>query len=177
MLTEEEILILVDDADVEIGSEGKMQVHLQGLLHRAFSVFLWDDGGRLLLQRRAEVKYHSPGLWANTCCGHPRLGEDTATAAHRRLFEELGTRSQLLHHGTYAYRSHVGELVENEFVHLFSGRYSGTADPNPDEISELRWIEPADLIAEFEAAPHAFSAWFGHYIKDIPLQSLRPSPA
>jgi isopentenyl-diphosphate delta-isomerase len=161
-------LILVDGDDVEVGTCGKLETHRRGLRHRAFSVFVKDGRGRLLLQRRAAGKYHSAGLWANTCCGHPRPGEAVARAARRRLGEEMGFDCELRAVGRHAYRADVGgNLVEDEVVHLFVGRHDGAIAPNPDEVVEYVWLTPAELAAEVAGQRHRFSAWLLDYLEHL----------
>lgn len=170
----EERLILVDDGDVETGVGLKMDVHFKGLRHRAFSVFLWNDKGELLLQRRAPTKYHSAGQWANTCCGHPRPGEQVKSAARRRLGEELGVDADLFENGTYGYTARMtNELVENELVHLFSGHALGDPVPNPEEVDLLKWVAPEDLLADFAANPGHYAPWFALYLSEIPSRIFK----
>src|SRR5215213_7703405 len=130
MAGENESVILVNERDEPIGTAPKLDAHYNGELHRAFSVFIRDYEGRILLQRRANEKYHSGGLWTNACCGHPRPGEDTRVAAERRLHEEMGIHSELTEVGVFIYRDSVGSLTEHELDHVFTGVYSG--DPSPD---------------------------------------------
>lgn len=176
-MIEEERLILVDQHDRPSGDCAKLEVHRRGLLHRAFSIFIWNAEGELLLQRRASGKYHSGGLWANSCCGHPSVGEPVDSAAGRRLNEELGMVSRLTHLGHYSYRAELpNALIENEFVHLFAGRSQGPPLPNPEEVEEIRWLSPAALLADMDLDPSAYTAWFRRYIADIPDRILSPPP-
>lgn len=139
----------------------KMEAHLRGVLHRAVSVFVFDSAGRMLLQRRAAAKYHSGGLWSNSCCSHPRPGERTADAAIRRLQEELGFRCPLEHAFSFVYRADVGGgLIEHEFDHVFLGRFDGEPVPDPAEVEGWRWTDPAEVAAEMEAHPDRFTYWF-----------------
>ena len=159
----EEQVILVDAADREIGVLGKLAAHANGgTRHRAFSVFIVDARGRWLLQRRAAGKYHFPGLWTNACCSHPRPGEDTAAAAHRRLREELGFDCPLAERFQFEYRaaSEAEGLVEHELDHVFTGVYGGAVQPDPDEVGAVRWVEPAELANELRAQPENFTPWF-----------------
>lgn len=160
-----EDVILVDVDDRQIGTEEKLSAHRRGVLHRAFSVMVWDGGGRLLLQQRALGKYHSGGLWTNTCCGHPRPGEDVAAAAVRRLEEEMGFRAQLTALGTFQYRAELDhDLIENELVHVFSGVYSGAIAADPLEVESYAWSTPADIARDAAASPERFTAWFKKYL-------------
>src|SRR5437764_10525768 len=134
----DEQLILVDEGNRATGSAGKNAVHRAGLLHRAFSIFLVDDRGRMLLQQRSPKKYHSGGLWANSCCGHPRPGERTVAAAARRLHEELGVASDLSFGFFARYQGDLGNgMQENEFVYVYFGLLTARLEPNPAEISEV----------------------------------------
>ncbi len=161
MIDEDERVILVDQDDVELGDAPKLDVHRSGLLHRAFSVFVLDDRNRVLLQRRAAGKYHSPGLWSNTCCGHPRPGESTEVAARRRLTEEMGIVCELASFSSFIYRAQLeGGLVEHELDHVLLG--VGSVDPEADdsEVGEWCWISLDELKEWLAAEPAAFTAWF-----------------
>jgi isopentenyl-diphosphate delta-isomerase len=161
----EDVLILVNEGNRAVGSGGKLDVHLQGLLHRAFSIFLFDGQGRILLQRRALGKYHSGGLWANTCCGHPRVGERTLPAASRRLGEELGMEAALRFGFQARYETPLDHgLTENELVYVYVGQVSGPMAPNPDEVCETRLISLPELIADTESRPEAYAYWLRHYL-------------
>ncbi|MQS36347.1 isopentenyl-diphosphate Delta-isomerase [Streptomyces katsurahamanus] len=156
------LLELVDEYGNTIGTEEKLTAHRPpGLLHRAFSVFLFDERGRLLLQRRALGKYHSPGVWSNTCCGHPYPGEAPFAAAARRTHEELGISPSLLAEaGTVRYNhpDPASGLVEQEYNHLFVGLVQAEVRPDPEEVGETAFVTPAELAERHAAAP--FSAWF-----------------
>ena len=159
---------LVDADDVAVGTCGKLETHRRGLRHRAFSVFIKDRRGHLLLQRRAAGKYHSPGLWANTCCGHPGPGEDVALAARRRLGEEMGFDCALRAVGRHAYRADVGnDLVEDEVVHLFVGQYDGEFVPNPEEVAEFAWLTLDELSAEAAHDRSRYAAWLLDYLDTL----------
>ncbi|HWP38762.1 MAG TPA: isopentenyl-diphosphate Delta-isomerase [Gemmatimonadales bacterium] len=156
----QDMVVLVDADDHEVGSAEKLAVHREGRLHRAFSVFLHDGQGRLLLQRRASHKYHSGGLWSNTCCGHPRPGEATNEAARRRLREEMGVDTDLEPVISFVYREEVGQgLVEHELDHVFVGRIEGAPQPNPEEVSEWRWVKVEDLRADLGEHPDRYTVW------------------
>ncbi|MER6097575.1 isopentenyl-diphosphate Delta-isomerase [Streptomyces sp. NPDC001728] len=156
------MLELVDEDGTTIGTAEKLAAHqAPGLLHRAFSVFLFDESGRLLLQRRALGKYHSPGVWSNTCCGHPYPGEAPFAAAARRTFEELGVSPSLLAEaGTVRYNhpDPASGLVEQEFNHLFVGLVQAAPKPDPEEIEDTVFVTSEELAERHAAAP--FSAWF-----------------
>ncbi len=156
------LLELVDEDGNTIGTAEKLSAHqAPGQLHRAFSVFLFDEQGRLLLQRRALGKYHSPGVWSNTCCGHPYPGEAPFAAAARRVWEELGVSPSLMAEaGTVRYNHPDPEsgLVEQEFNHLFVGMVQSSLRPDPEEVGETAFVTPEDLLVRHEQGP--FSAWF-----------------
>lgn len=158
-----EEVVLVDENDRETGFAGKLAAHeAGGRLHRAFSVFVFDSGGRLLLQRRAEGKYHFGGLWTNTCCGHPRPGETVEEAAARRLWEEMGIGPELKRITSFVYEAFDPEsgLSEREYDHVFSGYYDGDPDPDPAEVSGWAWISPEELARELAGSPEHYTPWF-----------------
>jgi isopentenyl-diphosphate Delta-isomerase len=160
-MEEEEMVVLVDPDDNPVGTAPKLQAHLDGRLHRAISVFVFNDRGEMLLQRRAESKYHSGGLWSNTCCSHPRPGEETIAAAGRRLREEMGFQTPLEAAFTFLYRAELeAGLVENELDHVFVGTTDAEPVPDPREVDAWRWIGPADLRRELAESPETFTAWF-----------------
>lgn len=167
-----EQVILVNENDEELGSMDKMEAHVKGLLHRAFSVFLFDDKGNMLLQQRALDKYHSPGLWTNACCSHPQPGEETLQAANRRLNEELGIHTNLFYDGHLLYRTDASSsgfengLIEHEFDHLFSGTYNGNIPFNPAEVNAVRWVSMQDLKEEMNISPENFTFWFKRVIAE-----------
>ncbi|MEU6993930.1 isopentenyl-diphosphate Delta-isomerase [Streptomyces sp. NPDC046465] len=156
------LLELVDEDGRTIGTAEKLSAHqAPGQLHRAFSVFLFDEQGRLLLQQRALGKYHSPGVWSNTCCGHPYPGEAPFAAAARRTYEELGVSPSLLAEaGTVRYNHPDPDsgLVEQEFNHLFVGMVQAPLSPDPEEIGGTAFVTAAELAERHEREP--FSAWF-----------------
>jgi isopentenyl-diphosphate delta-isomerase len=155
-----EQLILVDSVDREVGVGDKLKTHLDGRLHRAFSIFVFDGDGRLLLQQRARTKYHSGGLWSNTACGHPRPGEQTLAAAHRRLREEMGFDCELREAFKFLYRAELdNQLVEHECDHVFIGRYEGDPSPDPSEVEGWRWIDTKELHGEFRCSPQDYTYW------------------
>jgi isopentenyl-diphosphate delta-isomerase len=156
-----ERVILVDADDNAIGSAEKMQAHRSPQLHRAFSVFVFNPRGELLLHRRAADKYHSAGLWTNTCCGHPRPGEETNAAAVRRLREEMGITCELQQVQRFEYRARVGKgWWEHEVDHVLVGMYDGAPVPDPAEVGAWRWPGVDRLLGEVRRAPRRFTAWF-----------------
>jgi isopentenyl-diphosphate Delta-isomerase len=163
----DEQLILVDERNRAIGAAGKEAIHRKGLLHRAFSIFLVDERGRLLLQQRSREKYHSGGLWANTCCGHPRPGERTITGAGRRLREELGITGALSFGFFSRYRAELDHgMHENEYVYVFFGRLAGELRPDPAEVADTELLPLDELRHRIRKTPEAFAYWLRHYIRD-----------
>ena len=158
----DDVVVLVDPGDGALGVASKLEAHREGRLHRAVSVVLFDDHGRLLLQRRAADKYHSGGLWSNTACGHPRPGESVPDAAKRRLRDELGIQGcELTRVDHFVYFAKLeGGLVEHELDHVVVGRWNGTATPDPREVSETKWIEQDRLLEELAESPGRYTAWF-----------------
>ena len=159
-----DMLILVDGLDRQVGTATKEDAHRHGLLHRAFSVVLVRErtGVReVLLSRRATGKYHSGGLWANSCCSHPRNGEDVTNAAYRRVREELGCEACDLHEvAAFAYRTPFENgLVEHEFDHVLVGTCTGELAPDPSEVSEVRWISMDDIARDLGEKPDMWCAW------------------
>ncbi len=155
-----EYVTLVDEKDQAIGQSEKLAAHQQGLLHRAFSIFLFNDEGKWLIQKRAATKYHSPNLWSNTCCGHPRPGEPTLHAAKRRLVEEMGIHCKLTYIDHYRYHAKVGDLTENEFDHLFVGFYANKPISNPEEINDWKEVTLEQLQNDISQDPEQFTVWF-----------------
>lgn len=162
-----ETIILVDEKDNPIGTGEKMEVHKKGLLHRCFSIFILNSSGELLLQRRALDKYHSGGLWANTCCSHPRLGESDAEAAKRRLREEMGISCELSEIHTFIYKAELDHgITEHEFDHVMIGKFAGTPSPDPNEVMEWKWIDLKSLQKEITDHPESFAAWLKILMND-----------
>ena len=159
--TMEDYVILVNEEDEEVGVCEKLQAHLDGALHRAFSVFLFNDEGDLLLQQRQPDKYHSGGLWSNTCCSHPRPGELVEAAAHRRLQEEMGVTCALQRLFGFVYHSKLEhDLYEHEYDHVFVGRYNGVPVPNRAEVASWRWVQADALRKDIAARPDRYNYWF-----------------
>ncbi|MDO5615450.1 MAG: isopentenyl-diphosphate Delta-isomerase [Cruoricaptor ignavus] len=157
----EEQVVLVSETDEILGLMGKMQAHENGILHRAFSVFLFNDFGEMLLQKRAECKYHSPGKWTNATCSHPRIGETYQQAAERRLQEELGITTTITEKFHFIYKADVGDgLWEHELDYVFIGKYNGDFNLNEDEVAEIRYISMEDLDKEMTENPEHFTEWF-----------------
>lgn len=168
-------VILVNEKGEWTGTMDKLEAHRVGALHRAFSVFLFRSSGEMILQRRADGKYHSGGLWTNACCSHPKPGESTLQGARRRLREELGIELQELQPvGHLRYRAEVGnDLIENEWDCLFTGIWDGEFAPEPDEASAVQALPVAEVQSWLEREPEAFTAWFGHAAKKLPRSSMQ----
>ncbi|NJK35885.1 MAG: isopentenyl-diphosphate Delta-isomerase [Oscillatoriales cyanobacterium SM2_2_1] len=156
----EEFVILVDEGDRPVGVAEKLAAHRQGLLHRAFSIFVCNSQGQLMVQRRSPSKYHCGGLWTNTCCSHPRPQESTLESARRRLFEEMGFRCPLVELFSFTYCVDLDhQLTEYEYDHVLYGIYDGEPSVNPDEADAWRWVEPTQLSCELTAHPEQFTPW------------------
>ncbi len=165
-----EEIILVDENDNPVGFETKLRAHEDGgKLHRAFSIFVFDARGRLLLQRRAKKKYHFGGLWSNTCCSHPKKGEELQDAAHTRLQQEFGFDTQLKEIFSFLYRASDAKsgLTEHEFDHVFYGEFDRDPRPNPDEIEDWKWVDVAELMSDLENNPHRYTPWFKIAIQGV----------
>ena len=153
-------VILVDENDCAIGEMDKLEVHQKGLLHRAFSIFIFNDAGQLLLQRRAKEKYHSADLWTNTCCSHPYPNESTPEAAKRRLKEEMGIETNLQKKFDFIYRAQLdNDLIEYEFDHVFTGIYNEAPVLNPEEASDYKWIGIQELKNAIKLHPKEYTEW------------------
>ena len=156
----EERVILVDESDREIGSEEKLEAHRQGKLHRAFSIFVFNPDGQILLQKRSTKKYHSDGLWTNTCCSHPRPGEPMDQEVQRKLMQEMGFQCNLQWAFNFTYRVQFeNNLIEHEVDHVFIGRYDGSPKPNPDEVDDWKWMDLEELINDVKKNPDIYSHW------------------
>ena len=156
-----EQVLLVDENDQEIGIMEKMQAHREGLLHRAFSVLIFNSKNELLLQKRAVKKYHSGGLWTNTCCSHPRPEEQIVTAANRRLKEEMGIQAELNPLFHFIYKTELdNDMIEHELDHVLIGTSDSLPNLNPEEAEDYRFISLAELNKEIKAFPDNFTVWF-----------------
>ena len=156
-----ELIVLVDEQDRETGQAEKMDVHREGLLHRAFSIFIFTPQGEMLLQRRAMDKYHCGGLWTNACCSHPRPGEKVEEAAKRRLQEELGIDVGLQKIFHFIYRAEFENgLTEHEFDHVFIGEYAGDIPFNAAEVMDTRYLSTEALLPLVQQSPETFTPWF-----------------
>ncbi|RYY15887.1 MAG: isopentenyl-diphosphate Delta-isomerase, partial [Chitinophagaceae bacterium] len=154
-------VILVNEQDVEIGTMEKMEAHQKAVLHRAFSVFILNKRGEMLLQQRAKNKYHSAGLWTNACCSHPSPGEETLSAANRRLVEEMGFSTPLTKIFEFTYKTeYENGLTEHEFDHVFSGTFDGTIKPDPDEVKDYCFKTLDEIEATLLSHPAKYTSWF-----------------
>jgi isopentenyl-diphosphate delta-isomerase len=156
-----EKVILVDKNDHPVGEMEKMEAHEKAVLHRAFSIFVFNKHNKLMLQQRALSKYHSPGLWTNTCCSHPRPGESILDAGHRRLTEEMGFDCEIEKIFDFIYKAELDQgLTEHEFDHVFFGRYNENPVINPEEVASWKWMEMADIAGDMKKNPESYTVWF-----------------
>lgn len=154
-------VILVDEQDNDIGVMEKLQAHQLGVLHRAFSVFIFNDKEQLLLQQRSLTKYHSAGLWANTCCSHPRPNETIKDAANRRLFEEMGMSCDLKIKTNFIYKtSFENGLTEHELDYVLIGSSNQNPHINHDEVSSYKWLSIAEIKTDIISNPNQYTSWF-----------------
>ena len=154
-------VVLVDENDTAIGTMPKMEAHEVGRLHRAFSVFVFNDRYELLMQKRAHQKYHSGGLWTNTCCSHPPLDQEVKLSAAHRLQEEMGFSCELQACFGFVYRAEMENgLIEHEYDHVFTGTFNGEPHPDPDEVSEWKYVSVPFLLDDIEKNPHLYTTWF-----------------
>jgi len=164
----QEFVILVDENDAELGTMEKMEAHEKGVLHRAFSVFVFNSNNELMLHRRADHKYHSGGLWTNTCCSHPRKGETALEAGHRRLMEVMGFDCDLSEQFSFIYRSELdNDLTEHELDHVIFGRYEGEPNINPGEVAEWKFMSMANIRADIAAEPTRYTEWFKIVFEEV----------
>jgi len=156
-----EQIILVDENDQSLGLMEKIEAHQKGILHRAFSVFIFNDKNELMIQQRALTKYHSPGLWTNTCCSHPREGEKTIDAAHRRMVEEMGFDCEITEAFSFTYKADVGQgLIEHELDHVFIGHSDKKPIINPEEVNDWKYLHMKIIRTEIEKSPVKYTVWF-----------------
>ncbi|MCP4600019.1 MAG: isopentenyl-diphosphate Delta-isomerase [Proteobacteria bacterium] len=157
----EETLILVDEHDNQVGTGEKMEVHRKGILHRCFSIFIFNSADQMLLQKRAISKYHSGGLWTNSCCSHPRNSEELEEAIHRRLIEEMGFDCEMKEIFTFIYKAELDHgLTEHEYDHVYIGRYDDKITPNPEEADGYEWEEVEKIEKEIKRSPDHYTVWF-----------------
>ena len=157
----EEEVILVNTSDEVLGTMPKMEAHRQAVLHRAFSVFILNAQGQLMLQQRAADKYHSPLLWTNTCCSHQRMGETNIEAGRRRLREEMGFETELRDLFSFIYKAPFDNgLTEHELDHVLLGYYAAEPRINPQEVASWKWMGLEEVSADLKARPELYTAWF-----------------
>lgn len=173
----EEFVILVNERDEAQGTMEKMEAHRKGLLHRAFSVFIFNELGEMLIHRRAESKYHSGGLWTNACCSHPRADETLEEAAHRRLMEEMGFDCDIMPQFRFTYEAKLDQgLTEHELDHVFFGTFNGDPQPNPDEVSAWKYVPMPALKSDILAHPDRYTEWFKIALQEIEQRALSFTP-
>jgi isopentenyl-diphosphate delta-isomerase len=157
----EEMVILVDENDTPIGLMEKIMAHEKALLHRAFSVFIFNEKRQLMLQQRALHKYHSPGLWTNTCCSHQRQGESNIEAGKRRLMEEMGFTTELTETTSFIYKAPFDNgLTEHEYDHVMVGYYNNEPEINPEEVADWKWMAVEEVKEDIKKHPERYTAWF-----------------
>ena len=163
----EEQVILVDENDNQIGLMPKMEAHENAVLHRAFSVFIFNKKGDLMLQQRAAHKYHSPLLWTNTCCSHQRDGETNIAAGTRRLQEEMGFTTDLKEVFSFVYKAPFDNgLTEHELDHVMVGTFEGSPSINPEEVESYKWMPLEDIKKDIETTPESYTEWFKIIFKE-----------
>lgn len=161
-------VILVDNHDNAIGEMDKTEAHLKGELHRAFSIFIFNSNGKMLIQQRAKPKYHGGGLWTNACCSHPQWGENIKESAIARLHYEMGLQCDIEWHFSFLYKAGVENgLIEHELDHVFIGCTDGTPEPHPEEVMDFKWIWPSDLLNDITNYPDNFTYWFKASVKKV----------
>lgn len=161
-------VILVNKNDLPLGAMEKMEAHEKGVLHRAFSIFIFNSENKLLLQKRADDKYHSAGKWSNTVCSHPRTREKTEEAAHRRMLEEMGFDCEFEEAFSFIYKANVGDgLIEHELDHVFIGKSDKKPDPDPNEISEFKYVDFNWLLEDMHHNENDYTVWFRIAIKEV----------
>ena len=167
----QQMVVLVDQNNKRIGIMEKLKAHVEGNLHRAFSIFVFNSKGELLIQQRAKTKYHSSSLWSNTVCSHPRPDEEYHKATHRRLMEEMGFDCKLKKLFCFIYKSELGNgLIENEYDCVFRGSYDGEIKTNPKEVMKYRWINLDELKEDIKKSPDKYSVWLKIVLKDKRLK-------
>jgi isopentenyl-diphosphate delta-isomerase len=162
MKIDDEMIMIVDEDDNTVGYEHKTIVHKSGILHRAFSIFIFNSKSELLIQKRAYTKYHSAGLWTNACCSHQRFAESLLVAVHRRLIEEMGFDCHLEELFKFKYNIHFDDcnLQENEYDYVFYGIYDGLINPNTQEVDDYKWVNIEDLLRNISIEPEKYTYWF-----------------
>lgn len=168
------MITLVDENDKVVGKEEKLEAHKKGLLHRAFSIFIFNKKGELLLQKREKSKYHCGSLWTNTCCSHPRYGEELENAIHRRIVEEMGFDCEMKKVFNVTYKAFFDNgLTEHEFDHVFIGFFEGKVSPNPEEVEEYKWETLENIVLDVKENPSKYTPWFRIIIEEH-LEKIQP---
>ncbi len=171
-----EQVILVDEHDCQTGIMEKLQAHLEGRLHRAISVFICNSKGDLLLQQRAPGKYHSPGLWTNTCCSHPRPAENVKDAAERRLYEEMGLKCELKEMFSFVYEAPLqNNITEHEYDHVFTGITDDIPLPDGSEVAGWKYVNIDKLVASIKVNPGDYTEWFKIIMRDYGKDLFNPA--
>ena len=167
-------VVLVDEKDVEMGTMEKLEAHKKGMLHRAFSILIFNSKGELLLQKRASEKYHSGGLWTNTCCSHPFQNEKPIDAANRKLEQEMGLRADLHFSHKFIYKAELdNHLIEHEMDYVFIGNSDATPMINPEEVEEWKYMPVEEIKSDLKKNPHRYTTWF-KIIMDQPELEFAP---
>ncbi len=172
-----EQVIIVDENDNELEIMEKMEAHASGKLHRAFSIFVFNSRGQILIQKRADSKYHSGGLWSNTCCSHQRPGESLEVSVHRRLAEEMGFDCELKKLFTIQYRAVLdNNIIEHEIDHIFAGVYDDDPDPDPAEVAAYSWFDRHVLVEDVRSNPERYSYWLKLILEKV-INAISDTPA
>lgn len=167
-MTQEIRIPIVDAQDNIIGHAEKLEVHIKGWLHRAFSILVFNKKGEILIHQRALEKYHSPGLWTNTCCGHPNENESLESAVHRRLQEEMGFDCELSERFVFHYEAFFDNgLTENEIDHVFFGEFEGEFEVNPEEVADFKWVSLQKVKTDINENAEDYTVWFKEIIKRL----------
>jgi isopentenyl-diphosphate delta-isomerase len=154
-------ILLVDEENNPIGTGEKMDVHRRGILHRCFSIMVYNSKREVLLQKRAASKYHCPGLWSNACCSHPKLGEHLLVSARKRLKEEMGIDIPIKEMGVeFIYKIKLGDLYEHEYDHVLYGQFDGQPKPDPQEADDWKWMPFGELREDMKKNPEIYTPWF-----------------
>lgn len=168
-----EKVVLVDEKDQEVGSMDKLEAHVRGLLHRAFSILIFNSKGEMLIQKRAASKYHSGGLWTNACCSHPLPGEAIETATRRRLLYEMGIDVQTSFAYKFIYKTQLDRnLTEYELDHVFVGSFDGSPAVNPEEVEDWRFVSLPELRQDANAHPERYTVWFRMILNDAVFEQF-----
>ncbi|MEN5086397.1 isopentenyl-diphosphate Delta-isomerase [Sphingobacterium faecium] len=165
-------VVLVDEQDHALGEMDKMEAHEKGMLHRAFSIFIFNSERQMLIHQRAQHKYHGGGLWTNACCSHPQWGEDIKASASQRLAYEMGLKCDIDHLFSFMYHTPVeNNLIEHEYDHVLIGYTDDQPNFNPDEVQNYQWIDKAELLKQLEEQPEKFTYWFRTAVPQIIKQA------